>query len=89
MPRNRRMIVSCLDATAPTALNHVEFPQQGMQPDFGAGFVQQDELAAGPLFKGPSKQHLTRSAEAVDHDACHGCALVAENLLVLGAYDGK
>lgn len=89
MSRNRRMIVSCLDATDPTALNQVEFPKQGMPVDFGAGFVQLDKLAAGPLSKGPSKQHLTRSAVAVDRDACHGCALVAENLLALGAYDGR
>ena len=89
MSRDRKMIVPCLDAMVPAAMNRVEFQEKGMLPDIGAGVVQQDKVAAALLVKEPSEQQFAHSAEAVDRDACHVCALVAESLLAQDAGVGK
>ncbi len=70
-------------------MNHVEFQQQGMLPDFGAGYVRQGELVAVLLVKEPSERQVSHSAEAVGRNACNVCALVADHLLALGAENGK
>ncbi len=85
VPRDRKLIVPCLDVVVPAAMNRVEFQQQGMLLYVGAGFVQQDKFAAALVVKEPSEQKFSHSAEAVDRDACHVCALVAESLLAQSA----